>query len=245
MTKTELETNESLELLLFTHRFSTAIECGVSLVRSLLALQDSPTQKNPTAMGRAAEEVNQRVQQGYTLSRAMSAHPEIFSPLYIAMVRAGEVGGVLDETLRRLTNLMLKERQLTQRRPSGEPQFLLLQSGKQAPFQSWDELSPYQQAITLILFCETCGVLLSSGVPIPKIIECLAPLLPPAQAKVWEQASETLSSSDSLLPTFQNLGILSPLVLEILKLGEKTGTLDLMLTRAATLYETELECYWP
>lgn len=232
--------NEAPELLLFTYRFSTAIECGTSIVRGLLALQNSPP-----PLGAAIEEINQQVQQGQTLSGAMASRPEIFSPLYVAVIRAGEVGGVLDETLRRLANLMLKEWRLTQPCPAGESPFLLLQPGQCSPAQTWDDLSRYQQTVTLILLCETFGMLLSSGVPILRCIECVSPLLPQSQARMWLESSQALGQGESVLPSLENLNIFSPLTLEILRTGERMGTLDLMLLRAATLYEIELECRWP
>jgi type II secretory pathway component PulF len=62
---------------------------------------------------------------------------------------------------------------------------------------------------------------------------------------LWLDSTRGIEQGESLLPGFESLGILSPLTLELLRVGEEMGTLDLMLSRAATLYEIELECRWP
>jgi len=86
-------------LSVFCRQFSTMINAGVSLVRSLQVLE---TQTMNQRLKDITRDLINRVEGGETLSRALSQH-SVFSPLFIGLVRAGEVGGVLDETLERLS----------------------------------------------------------------------------------------------------------------------------------------------
>lgn len=85
----------------FSRQFATMINSGLSLLRSLSILAD---QTESAALAKVILEVKHRVEQGASLSAAMEANPKAFSKLYVSMVKAGEVGGVLDETLLRLAD---------------------------------------------------------------------------------------------------------------------------------------------
>ena len=86
-------------LSIFCRQFSTMINAGVSLVRCLQVLE---TQTQNERLKIVTRDLINRVEGGETLSRSLSHH-KCFSPLFIGLVRAGEVGGVLDETLERLS----------------------------------------------------------------------------------------------------------------------------------------------
>jgi type IV pilus assembly protein PilC len=86
-----------------SRQLATMVNSGLSLVRALTILQQQA--ENPVLKSAIAD-VRSRVEQGSTLSGALEAHPKIFGMLYVAMVRAGEVGGALDETLRRLADTL-------------------------------------------------------------------------------------------------------------------------------------------
>lgn len=86
-------------LSIFCRQFSTMINAGVSLVRCLQVLE---TQTQNERLKTVTRDLINRVEGGETLSRSLSHH-KCFSPLFIGLVRAGEVGGVLDETLERLS----------------------------------------------------------------------------------------------------------------------------------------------
>jgi type IV pilus assembly protein PilC len=90
------------QLSIFCRQFATMINAGVSLVRCLQVLETQTT--NPR-LPNIIKDVSNRVEAGETLSRAMMHH-NVFSPLFIGLVRAGEVGGVLDETLDRLSQFL-------------------------------------------------------------------------------------------------------------------------------------------
>lgn len=88
---------------IFSRQFAVLINAGVALVRGLGVLSDQCP--NPK-MKKALQEISADVQQGTPLSDAMRKHPKCFDGLYVSMVQAGEVGGVLDEVMNRLAKLL-------------------------------------------------------------------------------------------------------------------------------------------
>lgn len=88
---------------LFSRQFAALVNAGVALVRGLGVMAEQC--QNPK-LKKALLDVNADVQQGMTLSDAMRSHPEAFDNLYVAMIQAGETGGVLDEVLNRLSKLL-------------------------------------------------------------------------------------------------------------------------------------------
>ena len=94
------------ELSIFCRQFSTMIDAGVSLVRCLDVL--SQQQSNPK-LKRIILDILKEVEAGNTLSKSLAKYPNTFSNLFIGLVRAGEVGGVLEETLQRLSTFLEKD----------------------------------------------------------------------------------------------------------------------------------------
>lgn len=87
----------------FSRQFAAMVNAGVALVRSLQVLSEQCSNRK---LKKALQEVSAEVQQGTNLSDAMRKHPDCFDNLYVSMVQAGEVGGVLDEVLNRLAKLL-------------------------------------------------------------------------------------------------------------------------------------------
>ncbi len=87
----------------FSRQFSVMINAGVAIVRCLGVLGEQAS--NPK-LRKALTAINAEVQEGNNLSDAMAKHPEVFDKLYVCMIQAGEVGGVLDEVLNRLATLL-------------------------------------------------------------------------------------------------------------------------------------------
>jgi type IV pilus assembly protein PilC len=97
------------DLSIFCRQFSTMIDAGVGLVRCLSVLgEQTPNVK----LRRIIWDIQSEVEQGSTLSRAMAKHPRVFNNLFIGLVRAGEVGGVLEEALQRLAGFLEKDLEL-------------------------------------------------------------------------------------------------------------------------------------
>lgn len=87
-------------LAVFCRQFSTMVDAGVSLVRCLDVLS---AQTQDSKLKKILLDLGERVEGGESLSRAMQRHPRTFNNLFIGMIRAGEVGGVLEESLQRLS----------------------------------------------------------------------------------------------------------------------------------------------
>lgn len=97
------------ELTNFTTQLATLIDAGLPIVRSLKVLEG---QLRPGLLKTTVGEVAGDVEGGSPLSEAMGKHPRVFDRLYMNMVRAGEIGGVLDQILNRLAEFMEKSYRL-------------------------------------------------------------------------------------------------------------------------------------
>src|SRR5919199_4218303 len=87
----------------FSRQFAAMVNAGVALVRCLGVLSEQcPNAK----LKKALIAISKEVQEGTNHSDAMRKHPACFDALYVSMVQAGEVGGVLDEVLNRLAKLL-------------------------------------------------------------------------------------------------------------------------------------------
>jgi type IV pilus assembly protein PilC len=82
---------------------------GIPVTQSIATLA---RQTENATLQKALEEIAASVEGGSNLTRAFAMHPKIFSPLYIAMIGAGEVGGILETALLRLSVQLQKEKQL-------------------------------------------------------------------------------------------------------------------------------------
>lgn len=87
------------DLVIFTRQLSTMISAGVPLARSLAALQGDAS--NPY-MREVLGGITKDVESGLPLGDAFAKYPNVFSDVYVNMVRAGEEGGILDDILKRL-----------------------------------------------------------------------------------------------------------------------------------------------
>lgn len=90
-------------LSVFCRQFSTMVDAGVSLVRCLDVLS---TQTQDPRLKKVLIDLSTRVEGGESLSRAMQRHPKSFSSLFIGLIKAGEIGGVLEESLQRLSQFL-------------------------------------------------------------------------------------------------------------------------------------------
>ena len=94
------------ELTIATRQLSTMISSGMSLLRALYVLED---QAKSDKLREAMIQIRKDVEAGISLSDALRRHPDIFNDLYVAMVSAGEVGGILEETLARVADQLEKD----------------------------------------------------------------------------------------------------------------------------------------
>lgn len=91
------------EKALFASKLSALVDAGVPILRSLDLMR---TQQRSTLFRKALTSMTQEVNQGESLGNSMRRWPQVFDNLTIALVEAGEAGGVLDETLKRLAILL-------------------------------------------------------------------------------------------------------------------------------------------
>src|SRR3954453_6361531 len=94
------------ELTIATRQLSTMVSSGMSLLRALYVLEE---QKRSDKLKEALLQVRKDVEAGISLSDALRKHPDIFNDLYIAMVEAGELGGILESTLQRVADQLEKD----------------------------------------------------------------------------------------------------------------------------------------
>ena len=96
-------------LTIFTRQLATLIEAGLPLMRSLSTL--AKQERNPIMRATMAD-LASSVESGGTFSEALAQHPRIFDKLYVNMVKAGELGGVLEIVLARLAEFQEKSQKI-------------------------------------------------------------------------------------------------------------------------------------
>jgi type IV pilus assembly protein PilC len=97
------------DVAIFCRQFATMINSGLTLIRALHILGDQTENKALAAM---LVETRIDVEKGASLSQALARHPKAFNRLFVAMVKAGETGGSLDNTLLRLADIIEKQVEL-------------------------------------------------------------------------------------------------------------------------------------
>src|SRR5262249_47673680 len=93
------------ELVVFVRQFATMIDAGLPLVQCLEILS---AQGDNKTFNRILRDVKQTVEEGATFSEALRRHPKVFDDLFVNLVAAGEVGGILDTILGRLAQYIEK-----------------------------------------------------------------------------------------------------------------------------------------
>jgi type IV pilus assembly protein PilC len=97
------------DLVTFTRLFATMIDAGLPLIQCLDILSNQQTNKN---FGVVLKDIKSHVEQGATFSEALRRHPRIFDELFTNLVHAGEVGGILDSIMSRLSIYLEKRQKL-------------------------------------------------------------------------------------------------------------------------------------
>jgi len=100
------------EVAVTTRQFSTLISAGFPLEASLVALSE---QTEDARMSQVLTQVRDRISEGSSLASALREHPNVFSDLYINIVKAGEASGTLDIVLLRLSDFLEKQMALRSR----------------------------------------------------------------------------------------------------------------------------------
>jgi type IV pilus assembly protein PilC len=94
------------DLVIASRQLATMVQSGMSLLRALYVIEE---QTESDKLREVWVEVRKDVEAGLALSDALKKHPDVFNELYVAMVQAGETGGILDQTLVRVATQLEKD----------------------------------------------------------------------------------------------------------------------------------------
>ncbi|NLV40149.1 MAG: type II secretion system inner membrane protein GspF [Candidatus Hydrogenedentes bacterium] len=298
------------ELVVMTRQLSTLIDAGLPLLRSVNVLI---AQLKPCKLRDILREVASDVQSGSTFAEALAKHPKQFDRLYVNMVRAGEVGGLLETVLQRLA-IFMERREALKRRVKGAliypiaviliaggivsflllkvvpvfadiftefggdlpaPTKVLIAAGDFMIYKWWILLTAICWTIIglklamrskqvkrvfdrIILkvpligdlvtkvavarFARTLGTLITSGVPILQALKITRETI---GNEVIQNAVDTVHESvkegDTIAAPLDKSKVFPPMVVNMIDVGEETGSLDAMLVKVADIYDAEVE----
>ena len=97
---------KAAELTVMSRQLATMISSGMTLLRAFYVLEE---QIENQLLRETVAAVREDIEAGLTFSDALERHPKVFNPLYVAMVRAGEAGGVLEDSLERISDQLEKD----------------------------------------------------------------------------------------------------------------------------------------
>ena len=97
------------DIVVFTRQLSLMLTSGLTLVKSLEILKSQATNE---AMGEIIDEVVTDIEEGSSFSKSIAKYQDIFSPVYVSLVRASEASGLLDKSLTRLADNLEKQQKL-------------------------------------------------------------------------------------------------------------------------------------
>jgi type IV pilus assembly protein PilC len=97
------------DLVVFSRQLATMIDAGLSILRALSILSEQTESKS---LAKVIADMKVDIEQGLSFSQAVARQSKTFPPIYLAMVRAGETGGVLDEVMERLASTLEKQLEL-------------------------------------------------------------------------------------------------------------------------------------
>jgi len=234
----------ALALALFTRRFSTLTASGVKMSCCLAILEADC----PPPLSEASRELFATVaQENKPLSEAMRKLPALFSPFYINMIRVGEIGGVLDETLRYLAEFLEEGWKLWRLTGAQNEWLSFAIPSDLPPSRDWADMTPLRRKMIVAMFCRSYSTLLMSGVPIETATEVVADLLPARQRDELKAIAQA-GFKEGLAAPLERMGFLPELVIGLIALGEecrkhgKQDILEALLAKAADNYEHELHC---
>lgn len=297
------------ELALLTRQLGSLLGAGVPLVDALGALYDQATRP---AARRMLSQVRESVREGAALADALAVHSDVFSKLYVSMIRAGETAGALEVVLERLadyserqSDLITKVRgaltypiimicvgaaimtflvsyvvpqvatifqQTNQALPVmtqiliGFSNFLAgywmelvlfaLAAGAAITFALGTErgrwfyhrwllrapyLGPTMTKLISARFARTLATLLASGVQVLPALDAVKLVVTNSlMADAIEKSRDEIREGHGMGQTLARCGLFPPLLIEMIRVGERSGELERMLERAADAYEREV-----
>ena len=298
------------EIVVMTRQLSTLIDAGLPLLRSLNVLV---AQLKPCKLRDILREVSSDIQSGSTFSEALAKHPKQFDRLFVNMVRAGEVGGMLEVVLQRLANFM-ERREALKRRVRGAMIYpiavIVIAAGivgfllvKVVPvfaeiFEEFDAELPaptmfligagdfmvYKWWLLIVILCwtiigfklvfkshavrrvrdrvvlkvpligdlvtkvavarfaRTLGTLITSGVPILQALKITKETIGNEIIQdAVDKVHDSIKEGDTIAAPLDETKVFPPMVVNMIDVGEETGSLDAMLMKVADIYDAEVE----
>lgn len=298
------------DLIIFTRQIYSLTKAGIPILRALKGLADSTHSKLLSA---ALLDLLERMHNGYSLSAAMSAHPRVFSQLYVSLIQVGENTGQLDRIFLQLSEYLEQEVETRKRVKSAMryPSFVLLALtvamvilniyviptfanmfakfhaelpwstkvllatsaffvnywpyllafliamfiaikvwlGSASGAYFWDKwklripvIGSVIERSLLARFSRSFAMMLSAGVPLNNALYLIAFAVDNdyLQDKILAMRSG-IESGETLLKTASSAGLFTPLVLQMIAVGEETGQVDELLNESADFYEREVD----
>ncbi len=297
------------DLALLTRQLSTLLGAGVQLVDALGTLS---AQSTKAAVKKMLSHVRERVREGTSLADALAAHRDVFSDLYVGMVRAGEAAAALEAVLDRLADYGERQSEFVAKVRGAltypiimmcvgaaimtflvtyvVPQVTLIfrESHAALPLatrilillsnlftgywifllaglaalaaaivsllstprgrRTYDRmvlrapyLGPTMVRIICARFARTLGTLLSSGVQLLPALEAVKGVVSNSLLReAVEQSRTSIREGHGMGQTLAHSGLFPPLLVEMVKVGERSGELEQMLERVAAAYEREV-----
>jgi type II secretory pathway component PulF len=225
-------------LALYFRQFAALLGAGVSVLHLMRIIDEATSDKR---LRKVNAEMAASIEAGNTLSKSMEEHPDVFSPIIRALVRAGEVGGVLDEIADRLagyleTDLELRERfylyfELARLRST--------EAGVEVEQRVREVLRCTRPRVIEALFWRALGEMLAAGVPLALAVESAAELYEGEAREAVKRVAGGDLQEKPLAPELERTGLLSAAPVELCRVGDEVGALDLMCRKAADLLELE------
>ncbi len=296
----------------FCRQFATMIGAGLGLSRCLEILAE---QTEDQKLQRAIITIRRTVEGGAPISAAFAEHPTVFNSLFVNMVKAGEMGGVLDEVLNRLADFMEKDNALKKKVKSAMtyptvilvlavgiviflvtfilPTFVNLFEGMKLSlplptriliaitkgakdpavvlpgiglvvamvflFRKYvrtpmgrRQLDLFKlnapvfglltKKVAISRFARTLGTLLASGVPIMQALEIVGKASGnEIIASVITTVRDSIREGKTICDPLRASAMFPPMTVQMIAVGEETGTLDMMLSKVADFYDMEVE----
>lgn len=282
-------------LAFFFNQLGTMLKAGVPMVQSLNTLGN---QTRDPRFKHIVREMQGHVEAGRPMTAGMQRYPEVFTPVMLSIIRTGEEGGFLDESLFTVAKYTEDEIELRNlyRRVTIYPKLLIVASiviivganaiismvapggqGLTSPLtniKNWFIITPILIALFLFFrvglanygikylwdmfisyipflgktirqmamakFGRSFGALYKAGVPLPKVVKLAADSCGNEylRSKLYP-ASAVLEGGAGITETLRSTGALSPIVMDMLSTGERTGNLDHMLNKMSDYYQDE------
>lgn len=301
---------KSEEISIMTRQLATLMGAGIPLVQALDSLVE---QTRNAVLKKVIAQIKGAVNEGNTLTNALSEHPKLFSSIFINMVRAGEASGALDIVLERLADFGEKQEALKGRLRAAlvYPIFMAIigsailfilityivpnitqvfnEMDKVLPLPTlllislsdflkmywwacllvlglafiglrsfilrptgrswWDFLKlkmfivgPVVQKVILARFSSTLGSLLESGVGLMTSMQIVRTLVNNVHvARVIDDAMEQIQKGQTMTSALSDSEWFPPMFVQMVAVGEQSGSLETMLDKVARAYEREVE----